>query len=189
MGWSCAKSCKRSDCSLGAPARSDILVEQILAEENAMFGWLVGLLFLQQIVLEMPKADRNPNTTAADIAMGRKLYAGRCAGCHGPQGDGGKGANLATPVLSRAQDDLGLYRVIRYGLPETEMPSHNMTEREIWQMAAYVRTLGQAGQQDASGDSQRGASIVRSKGACLQCHVLNGEGGQTGPALTDIGKR
>jgi len=152
-----------------------------------MLLWVAFLLF-QQVLLDMPKVDRNPHTSPADIELGHKLYAGRCAGCHGPAGDGGKGANLATPVLVRAQGDLSLYRVIRYGLPETEMPAHNMTEREIWQMAAYVRTLGQAGE-SASGDSGRGAALVRGKGGCLQCHVLRGEGGLEGPALTDIGQR
>src|ERR1700738_4907361 len=103
------------------------------------------MLFLlqQPVLLDLPQVDKNPHTTAADVALGKKLYAGRCAGCHGPAGDGGKGANLATPTLSRAQDDLSLYKVIRYGLPDTEMPSHLMTPREIWQTAAYVRTLGQ----------------------------------------------
>jgi len=153
-----------------------------------MFVW-VTLVFLQQQILDMPKVDRNPYTTSADVELGRKLYAGRCAGCHGPAGDGGKGANLATPVLSRAQDDLGLYRVIRFGLPETEMPSHNMTEREIWQMAAFVRTLGRTEGDNASGDPVRGASLVKGKGACLSCHIIDGKGGQTGPALSDIGQR
>src|SRR5215471_2550706 len=50
---------------------------------------------------------------------------GCCAGCHGPLGNGGKGANLAAPSLPRAQTDIGLYKVIRYGLPETEMPGAN----------------------------------------------------------------
>ena len=97
-----------------------------------------------------------------------------------PEGDGGKGANLATPFLPRGHDDLALYRVIRYGLPETEMPSHNMTQREIWQMAAYVRTLGRAGEGTSRGDARKGEHLVRGKGACLGCHVVNGEGGHMG---------
>jgi len=152
-----------------------------------MLVWTILLLF-QQVILDLPKTDKNPYTSAADLQMGRRLYAGRCAGCHGPAGDGGKGANLATPVLSRASGDLGLYRVIRYGLPETEMPSHNMTEREIWQMAAFVRTLGRT-EAGTAGDPSRGAALVRGKGGCLQCHTISGEGGQSGPALTDIGQR
>ena len=151
---------------------------------------LAGLLLFQHILLpDLPSVEENPYTSAADLEQGKKLYRGRCAGCHGPNGDGGKGANLATPALSHAETDLSLYRTIRYGLPETEMPSHNMTQREIWQMAAYVRTLGQSPSDVVHGNSTNGESIVRGKGACLSCHVLDGQGGLTGPALSDIGRR
>ena len=74
----------------------------------------------------------------------------------GPKATGVKGANLATPTLPRGGTDLALYRVIRYGLPDTEMPSHNMTQREIWQMSAFVRTLGQAGEGTIRGDARKG---------------------------------
>jgi putative heme-binding domain-containing protein len=152
---------------------------------------LIAALFLFQhiTVLDLPTQEKNPFNTPADIEQGKKLYAGRCAGCHGPAGDGGKGANLATPVLPRGGTDLALYKVIRYGLPDTEMPSHNMTQREIWQMSAFVRTLGRAGEGSIRGDAKKGAALVRGKGACLGCHVLNGEGGHVGPPLTDIGVR
>jgi putative heme-binding domain-containing protein len=148
----------------------------------------VLLLLQQRALLDLPQVEKNPHTSEADIALGKKLYAGRCAGCHGPSGDGGKGANLATPVLSRAKDDLSLYSVIRYGLPETEMPSHNMAPREIWQTAAYVRSLGQLRAETLSGDPRRGAGIFR-KAGCLSCHIVNGEGQATGPSLTDVGER
>jgi mono/diheme cytochrome c family protein len=82
-----------------------------------MIWWAAALLLFQQ----------NPHTTAADVELGKKLYGGRCAGCHGPTGDGGKGTNLAMPQLPRAQTDEALYRVIREGLRDTEMPAHNMT--------------------------------------------------------------
>lgn len=152
---------------------------------------LIAALFLFQHVIlpDMPTVDKNPYTSEDDMAQGRRLYAGRCAGCHGPNGDGGKGANLAIPSLSRGATDLALYRVIRYGLPETEMPSHNMTQREIWQIAAYVRTLGRSGELSVAGDARKGSTLLRGKGRCLQCHLLDGEGGHLGPPLTDIGMR
>jgi cytochrome c oxidase cbb3-type subunit III len=151
---------------------------------------LAALFLFQHVILpDLPKVDKNPFTSQEDIAQGRRLYAGRCAGCHGPNGDGGKGANLATPSLPRGATDLALYRVIRYGLPETEMPSHNMTQREIWQIAAYVRTIGRSGEGTVAGDAKKGSTLLRGKGRCLQCHVLDGEGGHLGPSLTDIGLR
>src|SRR3954470_13520380 len=105
--------------------------------------WLAALFFLQHSqALDMTTLTANPYTSPADIQQGKKLYGGRCAGCHGPAGDGGKGANLAVAILPRGATDRDLYRVVRYGIPETEMPSFLMPEREVWQIATFVRTLG-----------------------------------------------
>lgn len=150
--------------------------------------WLAAMLLLQRQMLELPTASNNPHATAADLALGKKLYGGRCAGCHGPAGDGGKGANLAAS-LPRAQDDRALYRIIRYGIPETEMPGFNMAPREIWQVAAFVRGLGRVPRETISGDTARGRQLVRGKGGCLQCHAVGTEGGHLGPPLAGIGTR
>src|SRR5712692_4273175 len=59
----------------------------------------------------------------ADVpSRGERLYLLHCSGCHGPKGDGGRGANLAVPKLSRAPDETALINVIRQGIPGTEMP-------------------------------------------------------------------
>lgn len=154
-----------------------------------MFWWL-PLFFLQAPQkLDLPNVENNPVTAPADIAYGKKLFAGRCAGCHGPLGDGGKGANLGVPKLPRAADDSSLYRVIRYGLPETEMPGTALTPKEVWQVAAFVRTLGQVRREKQQGDEAKGKALVRGKGGCLQCHSIGTEGGQLGPPLADVGAR
>jgi len=149
----------------------------------------LAMLVTAQLLVDVPRTATNPHTTAEDIALGKKLYGGRCAGCHGPMGDGGKGTNLAMPVLPRGRDDLALWKIIRFGIPETEMPSHNMTTREIWQIAAFVRTLGKIEREPVSGDARRGEMLARGKGGCLSCHLMNGVGGELGPALHDIGTR
>jgi len=138
---------------------------------------------------DVPK--ENPYQTAADVAKGKQLYLGQCAPCHGPEGGGGKGANLSRPVLPRALDDAALFRVLRDGIPGTEMPgAYAMTDHEMWQVAAFVRTLGRvANEGPMSGDSVRGEQLARSKGNCLQCHTISGEGGRMGPVLTEVGLR
>ena len=52
-----------------------------------------------------------------------------------------------------------------------------------------MRTLGQSGEGAAPGDAKKGLALLRGKGRCLQCHVLDGDGGHLGPSLTDIGQR
>lgn len=152
-----------------------------------MFWLAPFLLFQLQQPLDIP--DKNPHTTAADIEQGKRLYMGRCAGCHGPSGDGGKGANLAVPTLARAAADRSLYRIIRYGIPDTEMPGSLMDAKELWQTAAFVRSLGQVPSAPITGNAQAGAQVFKSKGACLSCHALGNEGGRIGPSLTGIGAR
>ena len=132
----------------------------------------------------------NPHTTPADLKRGEQLFLGQCAGCHGPRGEGGKGAFLAQPRLRRAPDDQSLFLVIRDGVKGTEMPSaHTLTSREIWQLASYVRSLGRLPLENVPGDPKRGEEIYRAKGNCAQCHIVNGQGGSLGPELTEIGAR
>jgi len=159
-----------------------------------MFRWtplfLAGALCAQQpLILELPSVERNPHTTPGDIAQGAKLFASRCAGCHGPGGEGGKGANLAVPVLANGDSDLGLYRVIRYGINETEMPATLLAPREVWQVMAFVRSLGKVDRAASSGDAARGKALMHGKAGCLGCHAVGVEGGRLGPSLSDIGAR
>jgi putative heme-binding domain-containing protein len=137
---------------------------------------------------EIPK--QNPYTTASDVARGKQLFNGQCALCHGPAGEGGRGANLARPNLKRAPDDPSLFHVLHDGIPGTEMPgAFAMTDHEIWQVAAFVRTLGRAASEKVPGDPERGRRLVNDKGGCLRCHSIGGVGGITAPTLTEIGAR
>src|SRR5690242_10391026 len=133
---------------------------------------------------DIPK--ENPHQSEADLARGKQLFLGHCAPCHGPEGNGGKGANLARPVLPRAADDRTLFLVLRRGIPGTEMPgAWEMIDHEVWQVAAFVRTLGKAVQDEpVTGDRARGEQLARGKGKCLQCHTVGREGGRMAPPLT-----
>jgi mono/diheme cytochrome c family protein len=62
---------------------------------------------------------KNPHMSPADVQTGGRLFLAQCAGCHGPKGEGGKGAVLAQPKLRHAADDESLFRVIRDGIKGT----------------------------------------------------------------------
>jgi cytochrome c oxidase cbb3-type subunit 3 len=130
---------------------------------------------------------------SADIAGGKKLFEHHCALCHGPKGEGGRGPVLATPKLSRAPDDEALVKVLQDGIRGTEMPAalDTMSEKEVRQTAAYVRTLGKVQIQikPVPGNPIQGAEIYRGKGGCALCHAINGDGGVSGPDLGSIGGR
>lgn len=148
------------------------------------------LLYLWQVELPTEVPKQNPYTTASDVQRGKRLFAANCAVCHGPDGAGGRGANLAQPRLRRAPDDRALFFVIRQGVPGTEMPPGwwVLDEHEIWQVAAYVRSLGRVVTDSVTGYAGAGAQVFRAKG-CIACHQAGAEGGRMGPALTDIGSR
>ena len=153
---------------------------------------LIGMLVAAaaQSQREAPGPETNPHTTAPDVEHGRRLFDGRCAGCHGKGGVGDRGSNLAQPTLVHAPDDASLFRVIRRGIPGTEMPStHLATDREVWQLAAYVRSLGRQPMEEVTGNRAAGESLFRGKAGCLGCHTVGFEGGRTGPVLSGIGAR
>ena len=129
-------------------------------------------------------------TSAEDIARGKKLYMGACTYCHGPTGDGGKGADLSRRDLRHAQKDLDLVNIIEVGLPGTDMPGMmHMTRREVTQTAAFVRTLSRVETSVAvPGDPLRGKDVYAKQG-CANCHTVAGSGGYMGPDLSIIGSR
>ena len=118
------------------------------------------------------------------------VFEVRCAPCHGLFGEGGRGPTLARPRLVRAPDDASLYKVIRGGIPQTEMPgAAGMDEAQIREVAAYVRTLGTHGVETVPGDPAAGERLYRTKGGCGVCHMVGTEGGVIGPPLGEVGAR
>jgi putative heme-binding domain-containing protein len=130
------------------------------------------------------------STSRADIVAGQKLFSVHCALCHGTTGEGGRGPMLTQAKLAHAPDDAALVKVIEDGIRGTEMPGAGaMSDHEVRQTAAYVRSLGKVAQKAVPGDPARGAEIYRGKGNCAGCHSIHGEGGVAGPDLADIGAR
>ena len=70
---------------------------------------------------------------------GKKLYTIHCAGCHGPDGGGGTGANLLGKLTngSRAK----MTGVVKHGIPGTAMPAATLTDGEVTKVVAYVAAL------------------------------------------------
>jgi cytochrome c oxidase cbb3-type subunit III len=126
---------------------------------------------------------------STDLAKGRKLFEAHCVGCHGPKGEGDRGPTLAQPILPRATDNMSLLRIVTGGIPNTEMPRVSLQTGEAPYLAAYVRTLGQIPVEPVPGDPAKGAELFKTKGACMACHTLEGQGLAIGPDLTQIGAR
>lgn len=91
--------------------------------------------------IAQPKATQAPATVATPsaVAMGKKLYRQRCAGCHGANGAGGQAPSL---LNAKERPVARLAAVIRAGSPKG-MPPYGkiLTDVEIDGLVAYLRTL------------------------------------------------
>ena len=123
----------------------------------------------------------------ADVEQGKQLFNGMCARCHGIDGTGDEGPSLNRPTLTRAATDDALREVISDGIPDRGMPRvRRLTDNEVRQLAAYVRSLGRAAAGATSGDAAKGRATYDKLG-CATCHIIGGQGGSFGPDLTQIG--
>ena len=127
--------------------------------------------------------------TAADLAGGASVYTMYCARCHGLDGSGGMGPPLARPRLRRGVDEAAIIDILVNGIPGTAMmAAWSLSEREVAQVTAYVRSLGRRPPEALPGDPARGQSIY-ARATCASCHIIDGEGSGTGPDLSDVGTR
>jgi putative heme-binding domain-containing protein len=125
---------------------------------------------------------------APDPAVGKKIFESQCALCHGQTGTGGRGPSLQRAKLAHAPDDEALWRVIGEGI-QPEMPgAWQLSPREIYSVASYVRSLGAVPPESLPGDASLGERVFAAKG-CAGCHMIAGKGDGFGPELTDIGAR
>lgn len=144
------------------------------------------------LAASLPLAGQNnPFTSAADIAQGKSTFEGRCAGCHGQNGEGGRGPAINTGTFRNAGSDTQIFQLIRSGVPNSEMPPLlNQTDPEVWRIVAFVKTLAQRGaaSQSEAGDPRAGAAVYAAR-ACASCHMVAGQGSDLGPDLWRAGVR
>jgi alcohol dehydrogenase (cytochrome c) len=83
-------------------------------------------------------AIENPYASPADRAEGSRLFALVCAACHDPQGHGAA-PNLRTAQLKLGESDWGIFRSASGGVPGLGMAPTGLSEKELWQVVAYLR--------------------------------------------------
>src|SRR6185436_9805265 len=126
--------------------------------------------------------------STADIQAGYKLYASQCALCHGGNGDGIAGVNLARQQFRRASTDDDIKLTVTTGVAAAGMPSFRLQPAELNSVVAYIRSgFDLSGTPFKVGDLARGKAIYDGKGGCAACHRVNGNGSRVAPDLSDIG--
>ncbi len=106
----------------------------------------------------------NARTTPADIEAGAQVFRRDCASCHAPDGSGGAGGPALTHgTFRRGASDWAVYRVVRFGVPNTLMRPHPLPERQLWQVVAFLRSIN-------APDSGSGA-VDRASGRAVNVNV------------------
>jgi alcohol dehydrogenase (cytochrome c) len=111
--------------------------------------------------------------SAQSVDQGRKVFASRCAACHGTEGGGGE---LGPSIVARIplRSDADLEAVIREGLPGAGMPSFaTLPKSESADLVAHLRTL-----RPRAGTGPQRTSVMLADGSSLPGLVLNQSPGE-----------
>ncbi|MDQ3565947.1 MAG: PQQ-dependent dehydrogenase, methanol/ethanol family [Pseudomonadota bacterium] len=112
----------------------------------------------------------NPYASAGDVAKGNGIFREKCTGCHGLDATGGDGPDLTQGYFRHGGAAWALFRTVSRGVPRTAMPGFPLSEREIWQVVAYVQSLSQGLNQGHVGGSAAEDKGVRCP-PCLSAQV------------------
>ena len=158
-------------------------------------------------------------TGRGDPAKGEQVYAERCVGCHGKEGDGlGPAAERLNPpprdftegqykFRTTGFDDIvpndeDLYRMIRDGMPGTAMPGWDdmLSQQDMWDLVAHIKTFAGLEEEEPSEQVDYGTRIDSSpqslekgkalfKDRCSDCHGEEGKGDAVKKLKDDAGNR
>src|SRR5579863_4321782 len=143
-----------------------------------------GLLSAQTATLQGHPEDY----TRADIEYGARLYSENCDRCHGPNGTGVSGVDFKSGKFRNAATDRQLTAVITSGFPEAGMPPFKLDDADLAGLVAYLRNMNTLDRGSLTpGNPAHGQAVLEGKGACLNCHRVNGKGSRKAPDLSDIG--
>lgn len=155
---------------------------------------LVGFVFLAAawcIADDQNPVAHDPNAAKA----GEYEFRINCALCHGLGArGGGRGPDLTRAQKKHTHSDADMFQVISNGIPGTAMPANGtngqgvgMTDTEIWQIIAYIRSQEVKASAQQNGDAPHGRQLFYGDGNCSMCHMVEGKGGRLGPDLTAVG--
>src|ERR1700722_867324 len=174
----------------------------IVRRSGPMLSRLVRCYFLVALfatLFALPNVlAHNQNPLANDpqaAKLGQFQFRSNCAFCHGLGArGGGRGPDLTRAQKRHGNADADLFRTINEGVPGTAMPPNGatqqgvgMTEEEIRQVIAYIRSVQKKAPAEVPGSAAHGRELFFGSAACATCHMVQGKGGRLGPDLTTTG--
>lgn len=126
-------------------------VEQSVIKRVALIiGLLIGIAALG-VASGVGLKDLPKSAKERDTVSGREIYVNTCIRCHGIDGKGAMGIQLAPPPADLTSDsvqnrlDASLFKRIHDGKSNTAMGAwkYSVSDDEIWDVLAYIRTMKQ----------------------------------------------
>jgi cytochrome c oxidase cbb3-type subunit 3 len=146
--------------------------------------------------LKLSAQEKNPFAGDPNAAkLGESQFRANCAFCHGLGArGGGRGPDLTRSQKRHGNTDSEMFHNIHDGIAGTAMPAATnggigvgMSDGEIWQVIAYLRSVEKKVSEGAAGNAVHGKELFYGTAACGTCHMLNGKGGRLGPDLSSVG--
>ncbi len=153
---------------------------------------IAALIAFIRAETDAPQLELSDPPGGGDYDLGAVQYKTSCSQCHGENGEGGIGPQLANPAFLRAVSDRTLFYWISHGrtgtamkgfAPEEQGPT-TLTPAHIADVIAHLRRLGNRTDPDikrtGEGDAVLGGQLYATN--CASCHGADGEGA-SGPQL------
>ncbi len=122
------------------------------------------------------------------LEAGRRFYLISCSGCHGPNGEGGRGLKLAGNGSVRGATNRRLFDSIKNGVRGSDMPPSTQPDDGILQIITFIKSINaSAYDSKLPGEVAAGETLFDGKGGCRTCHMIRGAGGKLGPDLSHVG--
>jgi cytochrome c oxidase cbb3-type subunit III len=170
-------------------------------KKGRTFGSAPGLACLAFLVCfagcqPLSAQEKNPFAGDAKAAeLGGYQFRLNCAFCHGLGArGGGRGPDLTRAQKHHGNSDAKIFHNIHDGIPGTAMAAATnggigvgMTDEEIWQVIAYLRSVQVEAPARPLGNAVHGQELFYGSAACSTCHMVQGKGGRLGPDLSITG--
>jgi putative heme-binding domain-containing protein len=163
---------------------------------TALAAGFIAIAVLCVAALKLNAQEKNPFAGDPNAAkLGESQFRANCAFCHGLGArGGGRGPDLTRAQKRHGSTDSEMFHNIHDGIAGTAMPAATnggigvgMSDGEIWQVIAYLRSVEKKASAEAAGNAVHGKELFYGTAACGTCHMLNGKGGRLGPDLSSVG--
>ena len=143
---------------------------------NSKYYWkglhACGVLSLSLANLSTNAEDAgNLFNTPYDVNQGERYFERQCSRCHGfdAKGNDETGAPDITGRLSRASTNVGVFNIIREGIPNTAMlpVDSALPDAQVWQLVSYIESLRyDPSTVELAGNADVGDTLFSGKGEC-----------------------